>query len=148
MFKSSFNVLSPSRGAELIRSLIDIYKHDGYTPDGRSANQNGKTQGGSNSDVLMADAYVKGVHDRINWDDAFAAMVKNAEVTPPYWYDFKAPDASTKEGRGDCPIGLALGMFHVIIQDLLREQWNSHMMILRFRLWLKESAMTLLMTSI
>lgn len=104
-----FNVLSPSRGAELIRSLIDIYKHDGYTPDGRSANQNGKTQGGSNSDILMADAYVKGVHDRINWDDAFAAMVKNAEVTPPYWYDFKAPDASTKEGRGGLSDWIGLG---------------------------------------
>lgn len=95
-----FNILNPSRGAELIRSLIDTYKHDGYTPDGRSANQNGRTQGGSNSDILMADAYVKNVDDNVNWNDAFAAMLKNAEVTPPYWKDDYAPDASTKEGRG------------------------------------------------
>lgn len=104
-----FNVLSPSRGAELIRSLIDTYKNDGYTPDGRSANQNGKTQGGSNSDILMADAYVKNVDNHVNWNDAFAAMVKNAEVSPPYYYDFKAPDDSTKEGRGGLSDWLNLG---------------------------------------
>lgn len=61
MLESIFYILNPSRGAEIIRSLIDIYKYDGYTPDGRSANQNGKTQGSSNSDILMADAYVKNV---------------------------------------------------------------------------------------
>ncbi|ODV82035.1 glycoside hydrolase family 92 protein [Suhomyces tanzawaensis NRRL Y-17324] len=103
-----FNIINPSRGSELVKSLIEIYKHDGYTPDGRSANQNGRTQGGSNSDILMADAYVKGIQG-IDWDDAFEAMVKNAEVAPPYWHDSFAPDADTKEGRGALPDWLKYG---------------------------------------
>lgn len=94
-----FNMIQTDRSSEMIRSLIDIYKHDGYTPDGRSANQNGRTQGGSNSDIIFGDAYVKGIKG-INWNDGYAAMVKNAEITPPYVFDSFSADASTKEGRG------------------------------------------------
>lgn len=36
-------------------------------------------------------------------------MVKNAEVAPLYWYDFKVPDASTKEGRGELSDWIRLG---------------------------------------
>lgn len=60
-------------------------------PDGRSGNDNGLTQGGSNADNVLADAYVKGLRGAINWADGYAAMVKDAEVAPP------SPD---KEGRG------------------------------------------------
>ncbi|RLV88589.1 putative secreted glycosidase [Meyerozyma sp. JA9] len=104
-----FNILSPSRGAEIVRSLIDTWRNAGYTPDGRSANQNGRTQGGSNSDIVMADAYAKNIQDGINWKDGFSAMKKNAEVTPEYVYDPKAPDASNKEGRGALPDWLKYG---------------------------------------
>lgn len=97
-----FNVLNPTIGGELVQSLANIYQHDGYTPDGRSANQNGRTQGGSNSDIVMADAYVKGI-EGVDWNLAFDAMVKNAEVAPPYVYDLFAPDASNKQGRGALP---------------------------------------------
>ncbi|CCH46755.1 putative secreted protein [Wickerhamomyces ciferrii] len=94
-----FNVLQPEYSSEMIRSLIDIYRHDGYMPDGRSANQNGRTQGGSNSDIVLGDAFVKNI-DGINWKDGYDAMVKNAEVDPPYVYDSFSADDSTKEGRG------------------------------------------------
>lgn len=104
-----FHMLSPARGAEIVRSVIDTWRNDGYTPDGRSANQNGRTQGGSNSDLVMADAYIKNIKDGINWKDGFSAMKKNAEVTPPYVYDPKAPDASNKEGRGALPDWLKYG---------------------------------------
>ncbi|KAK6462785.1 glycosyl hydrolase family 92-domain-containing protein [Scheffersomyces coipomensis] len=102
------NILNPIRGSELINSLIEIYKHDGFTPDGRSANQNGRTQGGSNSDIIIADAFVKNITG-VNWSDAFDAMVQNAEVVPPYWRDNFAPDSSTKQGRGALPDWLTYG---------------------------------------
>jgi hypothetical protein len=35
--------------------------HDGFTPDGRSSNSNGLTQGGSNADNVLADAFIKGL---------------------------------------------------------------------------------------
>ena len=74
-----------------IRALIDIWRHDGYMPDGRSGNYSGLTQGGSNADNVLADAYVKGLRGAINWTDGYAALVKDAEV---------APAVLNREGRG------------------------------------------------
>ncbi len=65
----------------MINSLIDIYKEEGYAPDARSGNSTGRTQGGSNSDVLIADAFVKGLKG-INYEEALNSMIKNAEVPP------------------------------------------------------------------
>jgi predicted alpha-1,2-mannosidase len=83
-------LISPDRQRDIIRSLVDIYRHTGYMPDARSGNDNGRTQGGSNANVVVADAYVKGVKG-IDYETAFAAMIHDAEVPPA--------DAQ-KEGRG------------------------------------------------
>ena len=84
-------IISPERERDIVRSLIDIYGHEGYMPDARSGNCNGRTQGGSNCDMLIADAYVKGLTG-INYEKGFAAMIKDAEVAPG--------DDERKEGRG------------------------------------------------
>ncbi|KAG9230997.1 putative alpha-1,2-mannosidase [Amylocarpus encephaloides] len=104
-------VIEPAIYEEYIRSMIDIWRHDGYLPDGRSSNYNGRTQGGSNADNVLADAFVKGVRGKINWQDGYAAMVKDAEVTPPNTTppDPMAPDSSTREGRGALPDWLQYG---------------------------------------
>ncbi len=83
-------LISPDRQRDIIRSLIDIYRHTGYMPDARSGNDNGRTQGGSNANVVIADAYVKGLKG-IDYETALAAMVHDAEV---------APANAQKEGRG------------------------------------------------
>jgi predicted alpha-1,2-mannosidase len=83
-------LISPDRQRDIIRSLVDIYRHTGYMPDARSGNDNGRTQGGSNANVVVADAYVKGLRG-IDYETAFAAMIHDAEVPPA--------DAQ-KEGRG------------------------------------------------
>ncbi|SFR97087.1 alpha-1,2-mannosidase, putative [Granulicella pectinivorans] len=83
-------LISPDRQRAMIRSLVDIYRHTGYMPDARSGNDNGRTQGGSNANVVIADAFVKGMTG-IDYETAFAAMVKDAEVPP------KDPQ---REGRG------------------------------------------------
>lgn len=72
-------------------------------PDARSSFFNGATQAGSNADNVLADAYVKGVRGNINWDDAYAAMVTDAETVPPNNNDPRDPTGSTKEGRGALP---------------------------------------------
>ena len=46
---------------DMVNSLLNIYKHDGYMPDARSGNWNGRTQGGSNADIVIADAFAKGM---------------------------------------------------------------------------------------
>jgi predicted alpha-1,2-mannosidase len=106
---SLFQVVQPTAYEEFIRSLIDIWRHDGFMPDARSSNFNGRVQGGSNADNVLADAYVKGVRGAINWEDGFSAMRTDAEVVPPNNFDPKAPDSSTKEGRGALPDWLQYG---------------------------------------
>ncbi|KAJ4374040.1 hypothetical protein N0V83_002779 [Neocucurbitaria cava] len=106
---SLFHIVQPEAYEEFIRSLIDIWRHDGFMPDARSSNFNGRVQGGSNADNVLADAYVKGVRGAINWEDGFAAMQTDAEVVPANNFDPKAPDSSTKEGRGALPDWLQYG---------------------------------------
>ena len=52
-------LIQPDRQRAMIRSLLDTYRHTGWLPDSRIAGANGMTQGGSNGDVLIADAIVK-----------------------------------------------------------------------------------------
>jgi predicted alpha-1,2-mannosidase len=104
-----FHILEPTAYEEFLRSLIDIHRHDGFLPDARSSNFNGRTQCGSNADNVLADAYVKGVRGAINWEDGFSAMQTDAEKVPVNNNDPMAPDSSTKEGRGALPDWLELG---------------------------------------
>lgn len=83
-------LIDTDRQRDMVKSLINIYNTDGYMPDARSGNWNGRTQGGSNADIVIADAMAKGLKG-IDYRTAFEAMIKDAE-TPP------ADDE--KEGRG------------------------------------------------
>ena len=74
----------------IINSMLNIYEKEGYMPDGRSGNDNGLTQGGSNCDLVIADAFVKGLKG-IDYKLAYKAMLKNAEISPKN---------ERKEGRG------------------------------------------------
>lgn len=74
-------LIDEDRERDILRSLIDIYRHEGYLPDGRSGNDTGRTQGGSNADVMLADAYVKGLGG-IDYAAAYEAMRKDATVEP------------------------------------------------------------------
>src|SRR5262249_3980045 len=102
------HILQPDAYEELIRSMVDIWRHEGYVSDPRSSLWNGAVQGGSNCDNVFADAYVKGVRGRIDWEDVYSAMVQNAEVVPPMNHDPRDPSGSTKEGRGALPDWLTL----------------------------------------
>jgi len=83
-------LIAPERQTGIVQSLVDIYRHDGWLPDARSGNVNGRTQGGSNAEFLITDAYLKGLTD-IDWETAYAAEVHDAEVSPKDHF---------KEGRG------------------------------------------------
>ncbi|KAI0172268.1 glycoside hydrolase family 92 protein [Hypoxylon sp. FL1284] len=100
---SLMHIIQPVAYEELIRSLVDIWRNEGFMPDARSSFFNGATQGGSNADNVLADAYVKGVRGAVDWEDAFAAMVTDAETTPPNNNDPRDTSSSTKEGRGALP---------------------------------------------
>ncbi|QSZ33880.1 hypothetical protein DSL72_005454 [Monilinia vaccinii-corymbosi] len=99
-------VLDPAAMARMIRSLIDTYVHEGWLPDCRMSLCKGYTQGGSNADVVLADAYIKGITDGIDWDLGYEAVVKDAEVEPYDW---------SSEGRGGLDSWKSLG--YIPVQD-------------------------------
>lgn len=74
-------LIDPKREADIVRSLVNIYKRDGYMPDARSGNSNGRTQGGSNAEIVIADAFVKGLKG-IDYELALEAMLKDATMPP------------------------------------------------------------------
>lgn len=92
-YRTSFPLLMeyyPEDAVHMINALLNIYQHDGYLPDARSGDCNGRTQGGSNAEVVIADAFARGLKG-IDYNLALKAMLKDAEVPP-------ANDE--KEGRG------------------------------------------------
>lgn len=76
-------LIDPERQADMVNSLVNIGKRDGYMPDARSGNANGRTQGGSNADVVVADAFVKHLPG-IDYEAALEQMLKDAETDPGY----------------------------------------------------------------
>ncbi len=93
-------LIDPERERDIVNSLINIYRRDGYMPDARSGNANGRTQGGSNAEIVIADAFVKGL-DGIDYHQALEAMLKDATVPPG--------GNEEAEGRGGLREYLALG---------------------------------------
>ncbi len=76
-------ILIPDRLTDIVNSLVNIGKRDGFMPDARSGNCNGRTQGGSNADIVIADAYVKGIGG-IDYEAALTEMLKDGETDPGY----------------------------------------------------------------
>jgi predicted alpha-1,2-mannosidase len=83
-------LIAPQREADIVRSLVDIYRHEGWLPDARSGNYNGRTQGGSNAEFPITDAFLKDLKG-IDWEEAYKAVVNDAENPPRDQF---------KEGRG------------------------------------------------
>ncbi|KAF2463050.1 glycosyl hydrolase [Lindgomyces ingoldianus] len=106
---SLWHLIQPAYYESMIRSLIDMFKHEGFMPDGRSGNYNGLFQGGSNADNVLADAYVKGLRGKINWTDGYAAVKRDAEVLPFWDSNPVDPQGSLKEGRSALDDWIPLG---------------------------------------
>ena len=72
-------LIEPPRERDIVRSLLDTYTHAGWLPDARIAGATGPSQGGSNGDVVVADAIVK---DLGGFDRSLAldALLKDGDV--------------------------------------------------------------------
>lgn len=93
-------LIDSKRQVEIVNSLLNIYKREGYLPEGRSGNDNGRTQGGSNAETVLADAFVKNLKG-IDYELVLKAMLKDAEVPPG--------GNEEREGRGGLLDYLRLG---------------------------------------
>lgn len=84
-------VVDPDAQTQMVNSLLDTYKNEGWLPDCHMSLCNGWTQGGSNADNVLVDAYVKNLSTSIDWNLALEAIVNDAENEPLEW---------SKQGRG------------------------------------------------
>ncbi|KAJ7138850.1 alpha-1,2-mannosidase, putative subfamily [Mycena filopes] len=99
-----YAITAPVAQAEIVRALIDIYRHAGFLPDCRMSMDKGFTQGGSNADSLLADSYVKGIRAGIDWEAGFAAMLKDAEVMGDFEVEGRG-GINSRERLGFIPVG-------------------------------------------
>lgn len=83
-------IMDPANLSRMINGMLNIYQNQGYLPDCRMSLCKGYTQGGSNADNIIVDAYLKNLTG-IDWNLAYEAIVKDAEVEPIDW---------SNEGRG------------------------------------------------
>ncbi|KAI4645776.1 hypothetical protein J4E93_005354 [Alternaria ventricosa] len=106
--------------SRILSGLISIFTEEGYLPAGRAANWNGRVQGGTHADMVLADGFVKSIRalsgetgrgeldSSIDWQEAYKAVMKDANVLPERNVDPVAFDGATKEGRGALDDYLAL----------------------------------------
>lgn len=105
-----YHLLFTSTYSRVLQGLVNAFKYDGFLPTGRSAQTNGRVQGGTHADMVLADAYLKSRHSAgqsdggeirgIDWETAWKAMINDAEVEPVHNVDPVSTDGATKEGRG------------------------------------------------
>lgn len=90
-------LVDPLSQTLMVRSLIDIFIFEGYLPDCRMDLCKGFTQGGSNADVVLADTFVKGLTDGIDWDTGYEAVLKDARgmIFCPLADDIHEPQLTT-----------------------------------------------------
>jgi predicted alpha-1,2-mannosidase len=82
VFRTTFplyTLIDVNHQSRIVNSLLDIYKHKGWLPDAWISGHYAAVQGGSNADVVLADALLKGVPG-IDTALALEAMLKNATV--------------------------------------------------------------------
>ncbi|KAK2012242.1 family 92 glycosyl hydrolase [Colletotrichum eremochloae] len=93
-------IVDPEAQTQMVRALLDIYRFVGKLPDCRMSFCKGFSQGGSNADIVIADAYLKNMTSGVDWKTAYEAVVSDAEV---------APQNFGVEGRGNLESWIGLG---------------------------------------
>ena len=111
-FRTTFpflTIFDPHTMSQLINSYLNIYKLLGWLPDCRMQLCKGYSQGGSNADNVIADAYVKNLTG-IDWPTAYEAIQNDAENEPFDW---------GVEGRGGLQSWKSYGYIPVLDFDYL-----------------------------
>ena len=109
-FRSStplLTLLHPKRVSAILQSLLDIQDHDHFFVDGRSGNFAGRTQGGSDAEMMFTDAFVKHLPG-LDWGRVYRAMVHDADTES---------DDPIRYGRGDLDEWKRLGYLSIEHSD-------------------------------
>ncbi|MFP5040868.1 GH92 family glycosyl hydrolase [Parasediminibacterium sp. JCM 36343] len=75
-------IIDTKKASEIVRCLIDVQQHKGWLPEAWTGGSYGSVQGGSNPDVVVAEAIVKGIKG-FDYELAYKAMVNDVEHEAP-----------------------------------------------------------------
>ena len=109
-FRSStplLTLLHPKRVSAILQSLLDVQDHDHFFVDGRSGNFAGRTQGGSDAEMMFTDAFVKHLPG-LDWGRVYRALVHDADTES---------DDPIRYGRGDMDEWKRLGYLSIEHSD-------------------------------
>jgi predicted alpha-1,2-mannosidase len=100
-------LLHQERVTAILQSLLEIQDHDHFFLDGRSGNFPGRTQGGSDAEMMFTDAFLKHLPG-LDWERVYRALVHDAdaESTDPIRF-----------GRGDMDEWKRLGYLSIEHSD-------------------------------
>lgn len=105
-----YHLIFTSTYSRVLKGLVSIFTNEGFLPAGRAANWNGRVQGGTHANMILADAFTKDVKSLngtsgskildVDWNEAYNAVLNDARTLPVRNVDPVAFDGATKEGRG------------------------------------------------
>ncbi|OMP83083.1 putative glycosidase [Diplodia seriata] len=127
-------ILDPYSQTQMVRTLIDIYRHEGWMPDCRMSLCKGFTQGGSNADIILVDAYLKNITQDVDWATGYEALIKDAEEEPPNWAVEGRGGLTSWKTRGYIPADdydpLGVGVFTRSISRTIEYAYNDYVIAL------------------
>ncbi|QRV87315.1 glycoside hydrolase family 92 protein [Ceratobasidium sp. AG-Ba] len=85
----SYAMTDPRTFAQIVEAQIDIWRHEGWLPECRSATVQQYIQGSSNADPILAEFFIKWGHKAtelgVSVEDLYSALITDAEKQPDDW---------------------------------------------------------------
>ncbi|HKB90304.1 MAG TPA: GH92 family glycosyl hydrolase, partial [Opitutaceae bacterium] len=97
-------LINAPKATDMLNSLVDVYRHDGWLPDSRSAISYDGLQNGTNADILFAEAFAKGIKG-VDYETALQGMIKNGETPSDNPRHYGRAALSDYLARGYVPVG-------------------------------------------
>lgn len=128
-------LVAPELQKKVVQSLLDVATHTGWLPDAWVAGAHAQQQGGTNADVVLADAVLKGLVDDKNLalrDSIWKYVWKNVTVETPRPYVFGRQNAVANK-LGYLPANVKCGSsitaevaYNDYVLHLLAKRWGKN----------------------
>ena len=111
-----YNIIAPQESADMMQSLVMMYKEGGWLPIFPCWNSYTAAMIGDHCSVALADAYVKGIRN-FNVEKAYEGMRKNAFEIPDSYEDYK-------NGMGRRALESYLKYGYIPLEDSVKEAYH------------------------
>ena len=113
-----YNLIVPEVSADMMQSLVDMYKEGGWLPIFPCWNSYTAAMIGDHCTSVLADAYVKGIRN-FDAETAYEAMRKNAMESPKTFEDYK-------NGMGRRALKSYMEYGYIPLEDSVKEAFHTN----------------------